>query len=237
MSNKLAFALDLTDSEQAHRLLDTIDPYIGAVKVGLEYFIANGKLPKTKKPIILDLKLHDIPETVVRAVKAACNLGATYITMHVQQCETMSRAAEIATQHNVLLLGVSVLSSMNNRDLADIDGKSHLTDNFEVIDRVYQRVQFAHHCGLRGFVCSPLEVGFLRRFYEKEFFLVPGVRPTGSNTNDGDQKRIGTPTQAIEDGATMLVVGRPIRDAKNPAEAAKAISQEILSISLEKLHN
>jgi len=222
MKEKLAFAVDIADGKRAQELIDILEDYVGAFKIGLEYFIANGRLPLTKKPIILDLKLHDIPATVERAVKSSCDLGAQYLTLHIQQRAALELAVKAAEPYGVKLLGVSVLSSMEDKDLWDLD---FIVEDITIADTAFKRIGFARACGLRGFVCSPQEIQALKRYYPDNFFLVPGVRSIGADI--GDQKRTGTPAQAIKDGANLIVVGRPIRDANDPVEAAKLIVEEM----------
>jgi len=222
-NKNIAFALDVSSKKQANHFIELLEPYVAAFKVGLEYFISNGSLPKTNKPIILDLKLHDIPETVTRAVESACCLdNVKYITLHVQQWATLMRATELANIAGVTLLGVSVLSSMSDKDIKDIDG---IVGEDVVRNQMLGKVKHGYSCGLRGFVCSPQEIKMLKNEYPDAFFLVPGIRSKG--TESGDQKRIGTPAQAIKDGASMIVVGRQVRDAIDPVEEIKRIRREI----------
>lgn len=219
---RIAFALDTDSASEAARLVDLLSPHVGAFKVGLELFIATGALPSLSNKVILDLKLHDIPETVARAVKAGGDLGAKYMTLHVQQRKTLETAVKAAEPFDMVLLGVTVLTSMNDDDCRDL-GYVPLQPS----TRVLSLAQFGHSCGLRGFVCSPQEVAKLKGAFPESFFLVPGVRPAGSDS--GDQKRVGTPSQAVKDGASLIVVGRPIRDAVDPVAAAKAIASELES--------
>lgn len=218
--DRIAFAMDVSNLKDACRLEAVLSPHVGAFKVGLELFISCGNTLKVEKPVILDLKLHDIPETVARAVRAGGDLGAKYMTLHVQQRRTLEEAVKAAEPFGITLLGVTVLTSMNDDDCRDL-GYVPLQPS----TRALSMAQFGHDCGLRGFVCSPQEVGRLKSAFPDSFFLVPGVRPVGSGS--GDQKRVGTPSQAVKDGADLIVVGRPIRDASDPVAAAKAIADEI----------
>ncbi len=230
MDNPICFALDVDSYQRGLDLVSRLEDHVGAFKVGLEWYIRFGDVPKTKNPVVLDLKLHDIPETVERAVKAGGDLGVKFMTLHIQQHETLERAVKAAEQYKMTLLGVTVLTSMVEKDLQDL-GQSDFTLRMEPSDAIGDRVQelaaFAWNCGLRGFVCSPNEVGTLHRKYDDSFFLVPGVRPVGSAS--GDQKRTGTPKQTIQDGANFIVVGRPIRDAIDPVQAARDILNEVQS--------
>lgn len=233
--SKIAFALDVFLKEDTKKFINLLEPHVGAFKVGLENFISTGEIPETYLPIILDLKLHDIPTTVWRAIEAACRRSKNikYITLHVQQRETLRQAVEVAKEHGITLLGITVLTSMTHTDIDDLQLRLYddLDDSFKVSARVDALTHFGAECGLNGFVCSPHEISTLRDWFNG-FLLVPGVRPLGSNA--GDQKRIGTPSQAIKDGASMIVIGRSIRDAKDPVAAAKKINTEIESQILEK---
>ncbi len=227
MDNPICFALDVNSFTKAQDFVARLEDHVGAFKIGLELFITAGMLPETKRPIVLDLKLHDIPETVERAVKAGGNLGAQYMTLHIQQRETLERAVKAAEEFKMTLLGVTVLTSMEKNDLSDL-GMASFSHGFEWLnpigDRVHNLMRFGIRCGLRGFVCSPQEVKMIRMNCNEEeqpFLLVPGVRPAGSDT--GDQKRVGTPAQAIRDGSDFIVIGRPIRDAADPVKAAQDI--------------
>jgi orotidine-5'-phosphate decarboxylase len=232
--NPICFALDFPTLGAAADFVGEkgLCPYIGAVKVGLELFISSG--PRSLElfgsdaglEVILDLKLHDIPETVGRAVRAGGDIGAKYMTLHVQQKAALEAALRAAEPYGITLLGVTILTSMSCEDLAHLEMERRLGDTVNsVIFRAGALAGFAHECGLRGFVCSPVEVGTMKERFPDSFFLVPGVRPAGSDT--GDQKRTGTPRQAVDDGASLIVVGRPIRDAKDPVQAAKNILAEI----------
>lgn len=196
---------------------------MGAFKVGLELFVKTGRLfsELTKKSIILDLKLHDIPETVERAVKTGGDRGAKYMTLHAQQRQTLEKAAMAAEPFGMTLLMVTVLTSIGEGDYRDLD----YNPNMNLLGRVSLLTKLGYDSGIRGFVCSPREVGALKKMRPDTFYLVPGVRSAGADV--GDQKRVGTPAQAVIDGANLVVVGRQIRDAADPIEAAKAIAEEI----------
>lgn len=219
MSSRIAFALDVPNLGVAQELVDRLSPYVGAFKVGLELFIGSRALPKTEVPLILDLKLHDIPETVERAVKAGGDLGAKFMTLHIQQKETLEKAVRAAEPFGITLLGVTVLTSMTDQDC------DQLRYTTGAAQRATYLVRFGFDYGLRGFVCSPQEICYLAPLFSSAFFLVPGVRPAGADL--GDQQRVGTPKQAVQDGASLIVVGRPIRDAADPVAAAIAINQEV----------
>lgn len=219
---RIAFAVDVDNWSEMVGLTERLKADVGAFKVGLELYAKFGPpvLKVLDLPVILDLKLHDIPETVARAVKAGGDLGAKYMTLHVQQRKTLEMAVKAAEPFGITLLGVTVLTSMNDDDCNDL-GYVPLQPS----TRAFSMAKHGYDCGLRGFVCSPQEVGKLKASFPNAFYLVPGVRPAGSEL--GDQKRVGTPAQAVKDGADLIVVGRPIRDAQDPKAAAAAIAAEI----------
>lgn len=234
MSNPICFAADFPTLWEAGEFIAKNELYnhIGAVKVGLELFINAGPqaIDTFSRPVILDLKLHDIPETVARAVAAGGNHGAKFMTLHIQQRATIEAALKAAEPYGITLLGVTVLTSMTEQDCRDLrmvgsyEGPSH-TPVYDPSDRVQALATAAYNWGLRGFVCSPQEVSDLKESFPDAFFLVPGVRPLGSD--QGDQRRTGTPGGAVIDGANLIVIGRPIRDAADPAQAARAILSEV----------
>ena len=211
--------------------MDALAPHVGVFKIGLELFIAAGPRVVTasvaRRPTVLDLKLHDIPETVDRAVARAVDLGVMGVTLHVQQQAALEKAAKRVEGTNTKLLAVTLLTSMDRNDMRDLAFHA-----CEPEDRVNNLARFAYACGISGFVCSPKEVAMVRLRAPDAFLMVPGIRPEG--TAAGDQKRAGTPAQAILDGADLLVVGRPIRDADSPAQAALEIVSEIDTALLAK---
>jgi len=230
----ICFALDFPSLGAAANFIEDKRLYrdLGAVKVGLELFISSG--PKAVDlfrermglDVVLDLKLHDIPETVGRAVKAGGDLGARYMTLHVQQKAAIESAVRAAEPFGMTLFGVTVLTSMAAEDLSSLEMKDRFGQQVSsVAARAVSMADFGHKCGLRGFVCSPLEVGILKREYGDSSFLVPGVRPAGADA--GDQRRVGTPGEAVRDGATLIVVGRPIRDAADPVKVVKDILVDV----------
>ncbi len=217
---RIIFALDVPSRREAGQYITMLRDHVGLFKVGLELFIAEGpQILFDAAPTMLDLKLHDIPETVERAVLRAAGLGVKFVTVHVQQRETMRRAVKAAEKANVQLLGVTVLTSMTDTDLKDfcVEG--------DTLNAVLTRAKLAAEEGVTGFVTSPREVGLLRGAHPKAVIITPGIRPAGSEL--GDQKRTGTPAQAIQEGADYLVVGRPIREAQDPVAMAQLIAAEI----------
>jgi orotidine-5'-phosphate decarboxylase len=227
----IAFALDFPGVDEARAAALRVAPSIGMVKVGLELFVNAGPSVvalgrEAALPVFLDLKLHDIPETVERAVAQASSLGAKIVTVHASGGRTMLKRAvsRAASEGGTLsICAVTVLTSLDDADLRDIGmaGSSR-----EAATRL-ARIAFDE--GVRWFVCSPAEVASLRSALGKDAILVtPGVRPADAARGD-DQKRVATPEQAITDGADWVVVGRPIRDAADPLAAARAIADSIRS--------
>ena len=226
--DRLAFALDLPDEQRARHLASLVAPHVGVLKVGLELFVRSG--PSATRvglelgcKIFLDLKLHDIPETVERAVANACQLGVSYLTVHASGgARMLERALERATKEasDLTILAVTVLTSLDSEDLRQMGIVGNAASH------VRRLADLAWSVGIRGFVCSSTEVGSLRSELGPEAYLVtPGIRPTGPSVDD--QKRVGTPSDAIRAGSSLLVVGRPIRDASDPGAAAASIEREI----------
>jgi orotidine-5'-phosphate decarboxylase len=227
MRDRLAFALDFPSLTEARACAARVAESVGVLKVGLELFVAEG--PKAVElggqlgcKVFLDLKLHDIPETVERAVASAGQLGVSYLTLHAgspRMLEAAARRAELEGA-GVQLLAVTVLTSLDTADLAAIGITA--TAN----EQVLRLARLAVQSGIPGLVCSTSEVAALRaELGSKVLLCTPGIRPSGSAV--GDQKRVGTPSSAIRDGASLLVVGRPIRDASDPAASARAILEEM----------
>jgi orotidine-5'-phosphate decarboxylase len=222
------FALDYPSLDEARRGAVAVRDVVGMLKVGLELFVECGPAAATLgsdagRPVFLDLKLHDIPETVERAVARVCALGVRLLTVHAAGGPTMlARAAERAKREGTGLeiVAVTVLTSLDASDLARV-GLSG-----SVADAARRLARLAFDAGVRTFVCSPHEVRAMRAELGPEAKLVtPGIRPA-SNEQGDDQKRIATPASAIRDGADWLVVGRPIRDAADPRAMAAEISRQ-----------
>jgi orotidine-5'-phosphate decarboxylase len=227
-------ALDTTEPATAAGLAATLGDSVGGLKLGLEFFVACGPagvrrvMADADAPLFLDLKLHDIPNTVAGAVRAAAPLGAAFITVHTQGGLAMMRAAQEAAQEAAeaagttppCLLGVTVLTSLDDADLDSIGVAGTASD------QVRRLALLAREAGLGGIVCSPHEIAVLRGDLGPETQLVvPGIRPGWSTTDD--QKRVMTPAEAMRRGADRLVIGRPITAAADPAAAARAIAEEI----------
>ncbi len=223
----LAIALDYSDATQALALVDHLGDTCQWYKVGMELYYAEGnrivrQLRDRGFNVFLDLKLHDIPNTVAGAVRSATQAGASLLTIHASGgAAMMTAAAEAATAPgSPRLLAVTVLTSMDANELAGIGITA------SAAEQVLRLARLAQASGINGMVCSPEEVAILRKETgPSSLLVVPGIRPVGSAV--GDQKRVATPTQAIADGASLLVVGRPITRATDPAAAARAVLQEI----------
>jgi orotidine-5'-phosphate decarboxylase len=226
---RLAFALDYPSLAEARRGATLVAPHVGVLKVGLELFVQEGPASvalgrELGCGVFLDLKLSDIPETVERAVARAADLGARYLTVHAsggpRMLEVAQRRAERSSR-DLSLLAVTVLTSLDEADLRT------LGVNAAPADHVLRLARLARSAGIPGLVCSAAEASALRATLGPDVILVtPGIRPKDAKGGD-DQKRVATPRDALRAGASLLVVGRPIRDAGDPAEAARAIAAEM----------
>ena len=222
--DRIIFPLDVPTKDEALEYVKLLKDSVGVFKVGLELFVAEGpaivKTIKAEAPdckIFLDLKLHDIPETVRRAMKSAASLGADFVTVHCDNRALLSAVKEAASD-GCTVLGVTVLTSLTEENLK---GQSP----GEV---VLERAELAKEAGLGGIVCSGQEVkGVKEKFGNDLIAVTPGIRLKDNTVKADDQKRVVTPYDAIRDGADFIVVGRPIRDAKDPVGAAAAIAEEI----------
>jgi orotidine-5'-phosphate decarboxylase len=224
--NPILCAIDTAEMPQARSLIASLSGAVGGVKLGLEFFAAHGPAgvrlaAGNQATVFLDLKLHDIPNTVAGALRAALVLDPLFVTLHCAGGASMMRAAVTArSDRRTRLLGVTVLTSLDDTDLAAI-GQSGPAEA-----QVRRLALLAQSAGLDGVVCSPQEVAMLRQICGKDFLLVvPGIRPAGAAL--GDQKRVQTPRDAIAAGADYLVIGRPITEAADPLAAARAILAEI----------
>lgn len=229
MRNPIIVALDVPLLDAALKLAEQLAPVVGAFKIGKELFTSAGpevvrRIRSTGAAVFLDLKFHDIPNTVAKAVEAAVQLDVQMLTVHASGGSAMMRAAEQAAQESAqklgrpapLVLGVTVLTSMDTNDLAEIGVEAN------VAKQVERLAMLAAKAGLRGLVCSPLEITSLRQLIPSTMQLVtPGIRPAASQVDD--QKRTLTPQEALAAGANWLVIGRPIYAAENPRAAAEKI--------------
>ncbi|MGO8721082.1 MAG: orotidine-5'-phosphate decarboxylase [Acidobacteriaceae bacterium] len=228
--DRLIIALDVPTAAQARELAAQLSGICHWVKVGLELYLAAGtaiveELTAQGFSVFLDLKFHDIPNTVAGAVRSAASMGASLLTVHAAGGPAMLRAAAeaaAASPNSPRLLAVTVLTSMDRAQLTAIGIES------SAADQVLRLARMATASGIQGLVCSAEEVHLLHQELDASTLLVvPGIRPAGAAV--GDQKRIATPEDAIRAGASKLVVGRPITQAKDPAQAAESILNEIAS--------
>jgi orotidine-5'-phosphate decarboxylase len=222
----VAVALDAPDLETAVGWAAAVGPHVSTVKVGLELFLRHGSDAVVKareasggRDVFLDLKLHDIPNTVAGAARSVAHLAPTYLTVHASGGPAMVRAAVDELPHTCIV-GVTVLTSLRDEDLAVVGLQGSARD------AALRLAVLAVGAGARGLVCSPQEVAAVRREVGPDIRLItPGVRPAG--TTHGDQARVATPRQALDDGADLLVVGRPITAADDPGHAAFALAREL----------
>lgn len=229
MTSKIIVALDYEKEAEALALVDQIDPSLCRLKVGKEMFTTLGikfvkQLHQRNFDVFLDLKYHDIPNTVARAVRSAADLGVWMVDLHasggLRMMEEAKKILEPYGKDAPLLIAVTVLTSMEDLDLLQIG------INASPMEQVLRLAHLTQRAGLDGVVCSPQEVEILRNTCGKEFKLVtPGIRPIGADF--GDQRRVMTPTAAIRAGSDYLVIGRPITKADNPAEVLRSINASI----------
>jgi orotidine-5'-phosphate decarboxylase len=227
-TNPVFVALDTTDPEYAHTLATRLKPHIGGVKLGLEFFSAHGPLglrpfADLGLPIFLDLKFHDIPNTVAGAVRAAAGLGVDILNVHAAGGPAMLKAAAEAARAasaRTKVIAVTVLTSLSDADLEAVGQYG------PAAQQVARLARLSRDCGLDGVVCSAHEIAALRAKLGPDFLLVvPGIRPKGADL--GDQQRVMGPKEALDAGANILVIGRPITAAPDPVEAARAIAESL----------
>ena len=220
MSNPVYLALDVPRLHDAVVLAKQVKDHVGGVKLGLEFFNAHGAhgvhmIAQIGLPIFLDLKLHDIPNTVAGAMQAIHVLEPAIVTVHACGGLAMMEDAKAAAGENTKVVGVTMLTSLDEHDLSRMGfpGTPH--------DYVMRLADASHKAGLDGVVCSGQEIKSVCDQWKDGFFVVPGLRPEGGDM--GDQKRVVTPRQARDDGASVLVIGRPISRAEDPEGVARAI--------------
>jgi len=213
-------AIDTPDIVRAKAIATRTRAHIGGIKLGLEFFCAHGQhgvreMAELGLPIFLDLKLHDIPNTVAKAVQALGPIEPAILTVHASGGRAMLEDAKAAAPVHTKVIAVTMLTSLDATDLAatGVGGSAH--------DQVLRLTELAHESGIDGIVCSGVEVAAAKATWPKGFFVVPGVRPADGPA--GDQKRVVTPRAALDAGASILVIGRPITQADDPDAAARAI--------------
>ncbi len=219
-TNPVYLALDFPRLETAEAVARKVKDHIGGLKLGLEFFCAHGhhgvhEIAKIGLPLFLDLKLHDIPNTVAGAMQSIHVLEPAIVTVHASGGQAMMEDAKAAAGEHCKVVAVTLLTSLDERDMAatGIGGNAH--------DQVMRLAELARKAGLDGIVCSGHEVGAVHNQWKDGFFIVPGLRPDSGTS--GDQKRTVTPRIARDAGASVLVVGRPIARAEDPVAAARAI--------------
>ncbi|MEH3047696.1 orotidine-5'-phosphate decarboxylase [Sphingomonas adhaesiva] len=220
MPNRIFVALDTPDLDRARTVAERVRHHVGGIKLGLEFFCANGPagvraMEEIGLPVFLDLKLHDIPNTVAKAVQSLAPLAPAVLTVHAAGGRAMLEDAKAAAHPDTKVVAVTMLTSLDEADLraTGVGGSAH--------DHVLRLADLAREAGLDGIVCSGAEVKQAHAAWRDGFFVVPGVRPADGHA--GDQKRVVTPRQALDDGASILVIGRPITQAPDPDAAARAI--------------
>ncbi|MEJ2726731.1 MAG: orotidine-5'-phosphate decarboxylase [Deltaproteobacteria bacterium] len=229
----IVFPLDVSTRDEATRYVTLLRDHVGLFKVGLELFISLG--PDILKAIrdtssagvFLDLKLHDIPATVKRAFLAASAYGPEFVTVHCDAGKGWLKEVAENNPGNTRILAVTLLTSLNSRNLARLGFVEDYVQDLSKL--VLLRARIAKEAGCQGVVCSGREVAMVKSELTDLIAVTPGIRPAWSVVSQDDQKRIVTPKDAIKNGADYIVVGRPIRDAKSPADAAKQVAEEIES--------
>jgi orotidine-5'-phosphate decarboxylase len=223
-------AIDTPDLDRAIALAEAVKGHAGGVKLGLEFFSAQGpegvkRIAAVGLPIFLDLKLHDIPNTVAKAVEALAPIKPAILTVHASGGRAMLQAAKAAAPSQTKVVAVTVLTSLDESDLSEAGVQGSAAEQVERLARL------ARNSGVEGIVCSGAEVAQARAAWPDGFFVVPGVRPEGGEV--GDQKRVVTPAKALLDGASVLVIGRPITGADDPARAIMDIAASLAQTPAE----
>ena len=228
--DRLVFALDVPDRKEAKRYVTMLEGVVGCFKVGLELFIREGPdvvkmiQDNSAANIFLDLKLHDIPATVRRALRSASKMGIKYITIHSTEGEEILETAQEVKGSGLEVLAVTLLTSTSASSLSNL----WMSENIDTAALVLDRATRAQKSGCAGVVCSGEEAKVIKLKCAEGFkIVVPGIRPEWARVLGDDQNRIATPAQAIKDGADMIVVGRPIRDSEDPRAAAQRIIEEV----------
>ena len=228
----IVFPLDVPTHDEAIRYVTLLKDHVGLFKVGLELFISQGpdilkairEISEAK--IFLDLKLHDIPATTNRAFTAASQYGPEFVTVHCDEGGGILRDVAENNPGNTKILAVTLLTSLNQKNLTNLGYAETYVDDLSGL--VLLKARLAKDAGCHGIVCSGHEVAMVRSELGPDLIVVtPGIRPAWSLVSQDDQKRVVTPQMAVNRGADYIVVGRPIRDAGDPADAAKKVAEEI----------
>jgi len=229
----IIFPLDVSTRKEAMKYVTLLKDDVGLFKVGLELFVSEGpgilKAIRDITPagIFLDLKLHDIPETVRRAFLAASVYAPRFVTVHCDAGEGVLREVAENNPGHTQILGVTVLTSLNSQNVAKMGFQEEYVN--DLLRLVLLRARIAREAGCHGIVCSGQEVAAVKREFPDLIAVTPGIRPAWSVVGQDDQKRVVTAAGAVKSGADYIVVGRPIRDAKDPADAARRVAEEIAS--------
>jgi len=228
----IIFPLDVASEKEARRYVELLADHVVLFKVGLELFTRSGPEiirfinSSGSAGVFLDLKLHDIPATVSRAMEGIADLGVYFATVHCGETSRMLAAAVNGSRGDVRILGVTVLTSVSEHDIETAGFCSEFYQDLSTL--VLKRARMAHEAGCAGVVCSGLEAPVIKSKIGDDFTTVtPGIRPSWAAGKKDDQRRVTTPAQAVNNGSDYLVIGRPIRDADDPAEAARRVAEEI----------
>lgn len=230
----IIFPLDVSTYDQAMKYVTLLKDHVALFKVGLELFISQGSnimrsIRGEGGRIFLDLKLHDIPATVKRAFLAASHYGPEFVTVHCDEGEGVLKSVAENNSGDTKILAITVLTSLDQRKLKELGYSQKYAKDLSAL--VLLKARMAKEAGCHGIVCSGHEVAMVKRKLGDDLLIItPGIRPTWSLVSQDDQKRIVTPADAVNNGADYIVVGRPIRDAKAPADTAKKIAEEIESV-------
>ena len=231
----IIFPLDLPSVRKAKEYIKMLSDSVGMFKIGLELFIRSGPElidfihDSGTAEVFLDLKLHDIPVTVSRAMEGIADLSVKFATVHCSESNQMLKAAVDGSRGKVDVLGVTVLTSVSEKDIHSAGFREEFYSDISRL--VLQRAVNAKNAGCTGVVCSGLEVEMIKAKMGQDFVAVtPGIRPLWEGMKNDDQQRITTPARAIQQGSDYLVIGRPIRDAKDPRKAAIRIADEIEAV-------
>jgi len=235
VKNRLVFPLDVSTEDEAIFWIDKLKDYVGVFKIGLELFTVCGPRiidrikEKTQAKIFLDLKLNDIPNTILRTIRVISNLGVDWVTVHILSGEKAFKTAVDTAYNNLKIIGVTILTSLDRAELLALGFNGELVR--EIKDLVFHLAKIIWLAGGDGIVCSPKEVYQIKQAFPELITVVPGIRLKES---EDDQIRVATPYEATKAGADYLVVGRPIRDAFSPIEVCKKVLEEIEKALKEK---